>query len=184
MKSTFIGASMIDVSKYKPIDTNFLGSLMILVDAVYFQRLDPSHNEVIHRLSLLFYHKRKSLNKNGSYWDIWSRILYMSTPSKCAEYTQIKHTEFSKFFLALTGQEITGKFEDDTLRQMGLDLVDEIKNNNYVFNMTWLKRNNFFYIQRIKKSNYVIERPAIIEWPKKILEAYPEIEDARPVVED
>jgi hypothetical protein len=171
---------MIDVNKYKPDDTKIQGSSMILVDAVYFQRLIQKTNRVCHRLSLLFYHKRRDINSNGSLWDIWARILYM-TPT----YSPTKYTEFSKFFYALTGQEIKGQFNDDILRQMGLDLVNEIKNNNYLFRIEWKKHaKNFFYMNSIRKSDYVMERPAMIEWPKKVLEAYPEIGDARPVEED
>lgn len=152
---------------------------MLLVDATYFQRMHPKFKRVSHYLSLLFYHKRKSLNIRGSIWDIWSRILFL-TPS----YTETKYTEFSKFFYALTGQQISGRFNDDTLRQMGLDIVNEIKNNDYVFNVEWKKQKYVYYINRIYKSEYLIERPAMIEWPKKVLEAYPEIEDARPTMGD
>jgi hypothetical protein len=170
---------MIDVTKYKSTGMNFSSSLMILVDAVYFQRMSPKSKNISHRLSLLFYHKRRTLNLKGTYWDIWSRILYITPTYKNEEYT-----EFSRFFFALTDQEIKGRFDDATLRQIGLDIVREIRNNNYVFSVEWIKTGSIYTIKKIVKSNYLIERPAIIEWPKKLLEAYPEIEDARPGEED
>lgn len=170
---------MIDVGKYKPIESKKLSSAMILVDAVYFERFIAISNEIHHRLSLLFYHKRKDINLKGSHWDIWSRILYMTPAAKSTGYS-----EFSQFFYALTGQAIVGKFDDDTLRQMGNDLVAEIRNNNYVFSIEWEKKKTFYYMKKIKKLDYIMERPAMIEWPKKLLESYPEIENARPVVND
>jgi hypothetical protein len=166
---------MIDVSKYTPESTVPISSLMVLVDAVYFNRLNSASNKINHRLALLFYHKRKKCNANGSIWDKWARILYL-LPS----YRDNEITEFSKFFFALTGQKLEGKYDNLTLERIGKDIVSEVKNNNHTFKITWVKQSNFYTINWICKSDYFIERPTMIEWPEGVLKSYAEIAAAQP----
>jgi hypothetical protein len=168
---------MIDVANYKH-DSKLepISSLMLLVDAVYFHRFNASTNKINHRLALLFYHKRKNLNKKGSLWDTWIRVLYL-----LPIYRDNKITEFSKFFMALTDQELKGSYDDETLARIGEDVVNEVKNHNYVFKIEWVKLKKIYVINRIYKNEYIIERPSIVEWPKNILAFYPEIAMAQSI---